>query len=186
MDELYISIDVETNGPIPGPNSMLSLGAVAFLADRTEVGTFEAVLEELEGSAGDPDTMAWWATQPPEIWAACRKDPVAPREAMDLYVKWIYGLTKEYNLKPVCVAYPAGFDFTYVHWYLHKFLNRDPCGFSCIDIKSYAMAKLGQNFRNTTKKTMPSSWFAGLPPHTHRAVDDAREQGLLFLNMLNG
>jgi len=31
--EIYISTDVETDGPIPGPNSMLSFGSAAFEVD---------------------------------------------------------------------------------------------------------------------------------------------------------
>ena len=30
MPEIYVSIDIESDGPVPGLNSMLSLGAVAF------------------------------------------------------------------------------------------------------------------------------------------------------------
>ena len=38
--EIYFSIDVETDGPIPGPNSLLSLGAVALDNQGNELGTF--------------------------------------------------------------------------------------------------------------------------------------------------
>jgi hypothetical protein len=30
MSEIYISTDVETDGPIPGPNSMLSFASAAY------------------------------------------------------------------------------------------------------------------------------------------------------------
>jgi hypothetical protein len=35
MPEIYISTDVEADGPIPGPHSMLSMGAAAFREDKT-------------------------------------------------------------------------------------------------------------------------------------------------------
>ena len=35
LPEIYVSIDVEADGPIPGDHSMLSLGAAAFSADWT-------------------------------------------------------------------------------------------------------------------------------------------------------
>lgn len=38
--EIYVSTDVETDGPIPGPHSMLSLGSAAYLLDKTLVRTF--------------------------------------------------------------------------------------------------------------------------------------------------
>ena len=79
--EIYVSTDVEADGPIPGPHSMLSFGSAAFQADGTLLDTFSANLETLEGAAGDPKTMAWWEGQP-EAWAACRKDLEAPAVAV--------------------------------------------------------------------------------------------------------
>ena len=40
MAEVYVSTDIETDGFLPGDNSMLSLGSAAFLADGRQVGTF--------------------------------------------------------------------------------------------------------------------------------------------------
>jgi hypothetical protein len=37
MPEIYVSTDVESDGPIPGPHSMLSFGSAAFLEDKTLV-----------------------------------------------------------------------------------------------------------------------------------------------------
>ena len=84
MPEIYVSTDVEADGPIPGPNSMLSFASAAFTADKTLVGTFEANLTLLPGAEGDPKTMAWWQSQP-EAWAACRKDPRDPAIVMPEY-----------------------------------------------------------------------------------------------------
>ena len=47
MTELYISTDVETDGPIPGPHSMLSIGSAAYTADKKILSTFSANLETL-------------------------------------------------------------------------------------------------------------------------------------------
>jgi hypothetical protein len=58
MREIYVSTDIETDGPIPGPHSMLSFGSAAFAPDRRLVGTFEANLHTLPEAAGHPDTMA--------------------------------------------------------------------------------------------------------------------------------
>ena len=44
MKEIYISVDIETDGPIPGPNSMLSFGAAAFSDDGKLVDTHSANL----------------------------------------------------------------------------------------------------------------------------------------------
>ncbi len=60
MIEVYVSTDVETDGPIPGPHSMLSVGSAAYLADKTLIGTFSVNLETLPGATGHPETMVWW------------------------------------------------------------------------------------------------------------------------------
>lgn len=179
QEEVYISTDVETDGPIPGPNSMLSLGAAAYKADKTMLGTFSVNLDLLPGASGEPDTMKWWAGRPKE-WEACRVNPVPPKVAMERYVKWV----NSFGMTPVFVGYPAGFDFTFVYWYLRYFTGGSPFSFSAIDIKTYAMCLMGSSYRDSTKKNMPREWFKGLPPHTHIAVDDALEQGALFCNML--
>ena len=64
-----------------------------------------------------------------------------------------------------------------------RFVGESPFSHSAVDIKTYAMALLGTKFRASVKKNMPPEWFDKLP-HTHVALDDAREQGALFCNML--
>jgi hypothetical protein len=59
IKEVYVSTDVETDGPIPGPHSILSIGSAAYLPDKTLVSTFSANLELLPGASGDPRTMEW-------------------------------------------------------------------------------------------------------------------------------
>ncbi len=176
--EIYVSTDVETDGPIPGANSMLSFGSAAFTADGQMLGTFERNLELTVGALGDPNTMEWWGTQP-EAWTVHRTDLVHPHEAMVKYVEWLKALPG----KPVFVGYPAGFDFLFVYWYLIAYTSESPFGFSALDIKTYAMAVLKTEFRETSKKRMPQRWFSERP-HTHKALDDAIEQGELFINIL--
>jgi hypothetical protein len=178
MPEIYVSTDVETDGPIPGPHSMLSFGSAAFLADKTLVGTFSANLTTLPDAAGHPDTMRWWETQP-EAWAKCQENARDPAEVMPEYVRWLKGLPG----KPVFVAYPAAFDFLFVYWYLISFAGESPFSHSALDIKTFAMALLGKEYRESTKRNMPKRWFDDVP-HTHVALDDAIEQGRLFCNML--
>lgn len=176
--EIYVSIDIEADGPIPGPHSMLSLGAVALREDGTELGAFEANLETLEGASGHPDTMAWWLTQP-DAWAACRRQLEQPQVAMRRFVDWIATLPG----KPVFVGYPASFDFLFVHWYLMRFVGSTPFSHSALDIKTLAMALLGGGYRDAVKNAFPRRWRTA-NPHLHVALDDAREQGVMFVAML--
>lgn len=178
-EEIYVSTDVEADGPIPGVNSMLSFGSAAYLKDKTLVSTFSVNLELLEGAQPDPKTMEWWQTQP-EAWNACRQSPISPNQAMNDYLLWLDALPGS----PVFVGYPVAFDFMFVYWYLIRFTGRSPFSHSALDVKTYAMALLDKPYRQSVKRNMPGEWFDDLP-HTHLALDDAIEQGALFCNMLN-
>jgi len=179
MPEIYVSTDVEADGPIPGDNSMLSFGSAAYSADKRLVATFTANLETLEGAHPDPATTAWWK-QHPEAWVVCRENTAPPDDVMPRYVEWLEALPGI----PVFVGYPAAYDFLFVYWYLMRFVGRSPFSHSALDIKTFAMALLGTDYRKATKRHMPKRWFDALP-HTHRALDDAIEQGALFCNMLH-
>jgi hypothetical protein len=178
MIEIYVSTDIEADGPIPGPHSMLSFGSAAFLPDGTRVGTFTANLELLPGACGHPETMAWWAKHA-DAWQACRQEPRSPGVALGQYVAWLDALPG----RPVFVGYPAAYDFMFVYWYLMRFAGRSPFSFSALDIKTMAMTMLGKDFYRSTKASMPKRWSSE-PLHRHVALDDAIEQGELFCNML--
>ena len=65
MPEIYVSTDVETDGPIPGPHSMLSFASAAYRPDKTLVRTFEkpmGLAVDTHRLAGD---LAGRINQPP-------------------------------------------------------------------------------------------------------------------------
>ncbi|MBO3462285.1 3'-5' exoribonuclease [Aetokthonos hydrillicola Thurmond2011] len=177
--EIYVSTDIEADGPIPGPHSMLSIGSAAYTAEKQLVATFSANLETLPGAQGHPTAMKWWSEQQPEAWAACRANPKPPQEVMQSYHSWLVALPG----KPIFVGYPAAFDFMFVYWYLMNFVGESPFKHSALDIRSYAMAYLKRNYKESGKENLPAEWFEDLPL-THVALDDAIQQGTLFCNLL--
>src|SRR4030042_434925 len=177
MEEIYISTDIESDGPIPGEYSMLSFGSAAFKPDKEIISTFSANLETLPGAKSDPETMKWWQTQP-QAWQACRSDLQEPQAAMKAYLAWLKALPA----KPVFLGYPAPFDFMFICWYLIKFTGENPFSFYALDIKSFAWALMRRPFHEVTKSLMPEHWF-DRHIKSHVALDDAIEQGLLFCNM---
>lgn len=178
MQEIYVSSDIEADGPIPGPHSMLSFASAAYREDKKLIDTFSANLEPLPGALGHPQTLAWWRRRP-EAWEACRRDPQPPADVMPRYVEWVNNLPG----RPVFVAYPLGFDFTFIYWYLMRFAGESPFSHHGIDVRTYAMAALKRNYTKSSKAYLPKHWFDDLP-HTHHALDDAIEQGALFCNMM--
>lgn len=179
MPEIYVSTDIETNGPAPGIHSMLSFASAAYLADKTLISTFSANLTLLPNTISNPDTMKFWEDFP-QAYAACRTNLQDPEIAIPAYVQWV----KDLPGKPAFLAYPAGFDFSFMYYYMHRFAGESPFSCTAIDIRSYAMAMQQSEFREILRRTLPPEWFEPNIPHTHIALDDAIEQGLLFCNML--
>jgi len=177
-EEIYVSTDVEADGPIPGPHSMLSFASVALHADKTTLAEFTANLAPLPGAAPHPRTTRWWREHPDAL-AKARENPEDPAAVMPRYVQWLRDLPG----RVVFVGQPAGYDFMWVYWYLMRFCDGSPFGHSALDVKTYAMALLKRPYRDCVKKALPAEWQDPLP-HTHVALDDAREQGAMFCNML--
>lgn len=177
--EIYVSTDIEADGPIPGPYSMLSFASAAYSANKTLLSTYSANLETLPDAGTHPKTMEWWK-QFPEAWAACRREPRAPEAVMREYLAWLGSLPGH----PVFVGWPATWDFMWIYWYLVRFTGERPFREVALDIRSYAMGMRKLDFRQTTRTYLPKRWFEEGLPHTHVALDDALEQGALFCNML--
>ena len=179
-DEIYVSTDIETNGPVPGLYSMLSFASAAFDKHGNLISKFSANLELLDGASEDKRTMEEFWAKNPEAWKACRSDLKPIKETMTKYVKWVNSLSG----KPVFVGYPATFDFMFVYWYIIYSGLESPFSFSALDVKTYAMAVLKKNYRDSVKRNFPKKWFSESNKHTHVALDDAIEQGELFINIL--
>ena len=177
--EIYISTDIEADGPIPGPHSMLSFASAAFLADKTMLGTFAANLDSLPDATIHPDTQRFWDANP-QAWLATRQQPQSPLQAMREYSHWLNTLPG----KPVFAGYPAAFDFMFMYWYLIRFTGSSPFSHSALDIKTLAMSLMRSEYRAASKRRMPKQWFSATRKHTHVALDDAIEQGELLCNML--
>lgn len=181
---MYVSIDIETDGPAPGVNSMLALGAVAFPERGTAVSTFYEKLLPLDGAYQNTETMNWWTTQP-EAWAEVNQDQREAVEVIFEFVHWCDTLVRDNGVKLIAVAWPAAFDFAFVNYYCHRFTGRNPLGFACVDIRSYANGLFGHSLYYGTPedkiKSVAGEKRRDLRPHV--AVDDAMEQGVLFMAM---
>ncbi len=181
--ELYVSCDIEADGPCPGLFSMLSFGLAAFTIDKRLVGTFSRNLELLDGADVDERTSRWWQ-QPTQqqAYAASREATVSPRAAMVDAKSWLDAMRA--HGKPLFCGAPSGFDFTFMYYYFQRFLGESPIGFASLDLRSYAAAVMKRQYRHVGKRQYPSDWIDADLPHTHVALDDAIEQGCILVNMM--
>lgn len=180
--EVYISIDVESDGPIPGINSMLSLGAVAFDGNGDILATFEANLHVADGAVSDPDTMDWWNTQI-EAFAYVRSGCREPRAVMDEFATWVERVALSRKAVPVAVCAPAGYDFTFVYWYLMRYLGRSPFRFAVLDVRSFFAGYKGTLWTRSTRRYWPKRYHDRRVKHDHTPRADALGQGISFMRM---
>jgi hypothetical protein len=182
--EVYLSYDIESNGPVPGLYSMLSFGVAAFTLNDGLIATFERNLKLLPGATEDPRTMEEFWVKFPEVYMKTRVNTVDPKQAMLELDKWVADFEPKYKI--VNVAGPAAFDFPWIAYYMNyaKPNKQHHVGYACFDIRSYAAAVLKTPYRMTGKRSYPAQWYEGGLPHTHVALDDAIEQGAITFHMM--
>jgi hypothetical protein len=184
--DIYISADVETDGPVPGIYSLLSFGFAA--VGRYDGERFErldlrehTLYRELRPISEDFQQEAL------EINGLDRdrllREGLDPREAMTQASDWVRELSDGH--RPVLVAYPVAYDWSFLYWYFEQFApGGSPFGHSsCLDIRTQYQALAGTVFDDSGKAAMPRS-LRPVAPHTHDALDDAVEQGELFANLM--
>jgi DNA polymerase III epsilon subunit-like protein len=184
--EIYISADIETDGPYPGRYSMLSFGlaAVATYDGGTHVARLDprshAAYWELrpESETFDPEALAVNGLDRERL----RRSGMAAPAAMTMASRWVSEIAGDN--RPVMVAYPVAFDWLFLHRYFMNFCGESPFGHgSCIDIRSLYIGATGSTYRTSSKKYVPEK-LQPAAAHTHHALDDAIEQGQLFVNIL--
>jgi hypothetical protein len=185
MTDIYFSADVETDGPIPGPFSILSFALVYagafdgqhFLRPQTYAQTFYAELKPISGNY----ELAALRVNGLDRERLCREGK-EPESIMTEACKWVNKIAG--SNKPVLVAYPLSFDWSWLYWYFIRFsAEGSPFGHSrCFDIKTAFAVKGSIPIANAGRSNLLHS----LQPdrtHSHHALDDAIEQAEIFANI---
>jgi len=169
MVEVYISVDIETSGPIPGKYSMLSLGACEVgRADRRFYAELRPTSERFV-----PNAMKVVGRSLAEFAQMGQE----PGEAMRAFRDWV-AETSEGRV-PIFVAFNAAFDWSFVNWYFHTYLEGNPFGFAGLDIKSYYMGLTGCLWADTRLSRIDGEFKSG-SSHSHNALEDSVEQAEMF------
>jgi len=189
--ELYISVDVEPDGHVPGTSSIVSLGACAAavrdddanlepLDPEDGANTFYAVLRPITDAYVEKALRVTGFDR-----ATVERDGRAPEEALPEFAAWIDGLAAEHDALPVLAAYPLGFVWHFTQYYLHEFAGRSPFGQSAhYDMKSAYAALADSAVRDAIKRRMPSALLGRRDSKTHHALDDAKGHVDLLLGLL--
>ncbi|MEX2256875.1 MAG: exonuclease [Acidimicrobiia bacterium] len=174
LPDVYISVDIEADGPIPSDYSMLSFGmtvagwydGATFTPDDPTANTFYAELTPTSDTF-DEKALAVAGLDRDKLL----RDGEDPTTAMARAAKWVDRVAAGHM--PVLVAWPAEFDWSFLHWYFIHYLGRDPFGYaSCIDTKAFSLARSGLTTSAAHEGGLPDHLRSTLP-HTHNALDDA-------------
>lgn len=190
MSEIYFSVDVEADGPIPGLYSMSSFGVV-MCGLRDNQGNFSPDDVDWDDNCFYRELMPISDQYVPEAAAVSGLDRiqlitngVRPEEAMKDLVSFVVKFAP-FGARPIFVGWPASYDWTWLYWYMMTYGGVSPFGFSgAIDMKTWYAAKSGLQFNKFGKRDVYKALGVKPRPHTHNALDDAREQAVLWQNLI--
>jgi DNA polymerase III epsilon subunit-like protein len=160
----YVMVDIEADGPIPGDYSMVCFGAVIVepSLERTFYGRLKPISDR-------------WVPEALAISGFTREQTLAfddPRATMEAFETWLRANTGK---RMIFVADNNGFDWSFINWYVHHFVGRNPFGFSS--------ANLGSLYKGLVKDTTKTFKHLRRTAHTHHPVDDAKGNAEALLHM---
>lgn len=183
--DAYFSADVETDGPIPGPFSMLSFALV--YAGRFDGRHFQRpknyelkLYKELRPISDNFEIEALHINHLDRARLCIEGEQ--PDRAMTDACRWVRRIAN--SAQPVLVAYPLSFDWSWLYWYFIRFSPEgSPFAYSrCFDIKTALAVKASIPIAEAGRSQVDPS-LRSKHPHTHNAVDDAIAQAEIFANV---
>jgi hypothetical protein len=162
----FIMVDTETDGPIPGDYSMISLGAIVVdeQLDKTFYGQLKPISENFI-----PEVLS--------VSGHSRAETLTfhePEFVMNKFAEWIEANCKD---RPIFISDNNGFDFMFICWYFHHFTGSNPFG--------HSSQNLGSLYKGIQKDVFVNFKHLRKTIHTHHPVDDARGNAEALLTMKN-
>jgi hypothetical protein len=185
--DVYFSADVETDGPIPGPYSMLSFALV--YAGRFDGGEYEppqgfstSFYRELQpiSDAFEQEALDVNGLDRTRLI----REGLAPEAAMTEASRWVQEVAGDAT--PVLVAYPLSFDWAWLYWYFVRFSTPgSPFKYSnCFDLKTAFAVKTRTPIARAGRRRM-KQFVSPSREHTHNALEDATEQAEMFVKLFD-
>ena len=162
---MFIMVDVEADGPIPGKYSMIELGAVAVEPSLNR--TFHAKLRPISYE---------YLQEALAITGYSREQTLKfddPSIVMKNFEEWILNVTIG---RPIFIADNNGFDWMFVCWYFHTMLGRNPFGYSSQNLNSL--------YKGLTKNLFGSFKHLRKTLHDHNPVNDAKGNAEALITLI--
>ena len=154
---MWISVDIETDGPCPGLFSMLSVGAVVVDGEYTKnfYTTFRPISDRYQSEAL-------------KVAGFTREETLFfndPEDAMLDFFHWLQEVNPK-NERLFFVSDNPAFDWQFINYYFWDYVGANPFGYSATNLGSLYKGIVGDMFKNFK--------HLRITPHTHNALDDAR------------
>lgn len=151
----YIMVDIEADGPIPGDYSMVCFGVIVVepSLEKTFYGRLKPISEK-------------WIPEALAVSGFTREETMAfdePASVMRAFADWLASASEG---RPIFISDNNGFDWQFINWYFHHFLERNPFGFSSVN--------LGSLYKGVVRDTFKNFKHLRKTRHTHHPVDDAK------------
>ncbi len=149
----YIMVDVETDGSIPPDYSMICFGAIIVneKLDKRFYGQLKPISDK-------------WILEALQISGFSREDTLMfpdPKDTMIQFRDWIKENSKG---KPIFISDNNGFDWQFINYYFHHFLDNNPFG--------HSSTNLGSLYKGLIKDTSKNFKHLRKTKHTHNPLDD--------------
>lgn len=174
LPEVYVSVDIETAGPVPSEYAMLSIGAC--LVEDPETTFYVELKPEHDAVVESALAVSHLSM---DVLAVMGRPPA---EAMERFEDWVEEVVPS-DHRPIFTAFNAGFDWMFIADYFHRHLGRNPFGYSALDIKAFAMGSADTTWAETSMDSLAARHLGGRAL-THHALSDAQDQAELFRHLL--
>ncbi len=165
MKHVWVMVDVEADGPIPGDYSMIAIGAV--VVEPSLDRTFHGLLKPISDKH-IPDALKVSGFTREETF-----DFHDPEDIMNKFYRWL--VDNHVGKRLMFVSDNNGFDWQFINWYFHHFIGKNPFGHSSTNLGSIYKGMAGntvENFKHLRKTK-----------HDHNPVNDAKSNAEAMLEM---
>jgi hypothetical protein len=151
----YVMVDIESDGPAPGLFSMVCFGAIVVTPalDRTFYGRLRPISDR-------------WLPEALAISGFSREQHDGfddPRDVMTEFGNWV---AANAGRRPIFISDNNGFDWSFINYYFHRFVGKNPFG--------HSSQNLGSLYKGLVKDAFATFKHLRTTAHTHHPVDDAR------------
>lgn len=171
LPELFVSVDVETAGPVTPTYSLLSIGAC--LCDDPELTFFTEVCPI--NDRFQPEAMEINGLD----FERLKRTAPDPRTAMRAFAEWVIRFAGE-GFQPVMTGLAIAFDWSFLAYYFDTYNDGvNPFHRSPVDVKSLYLGNNGGTW-DSTRSSQIDKVLAPSLRGNHHPVVDAQYQAELY------